>query len=435
MTWPSLYQINTRFWLYDQGAATLDDISDAELDRLAAQGFEWIWLLGVWQTGALGLEYSRSLFPHLPPTEVCGSCFSITAYEGAAYLGGSTALKRMRDRLHQRGLRLMLDFVANHTAPDHPWVAEHRDYYVPGNDRDGLAYGRDPNFPGWPDTLQLNYGNPALEAAMIAELQHVATFCDGVRCDMAMLLLPEVFHRTWDIDIQPFWPNAIAAVHEKYPHFLLMAEVYWDLEWTLLQQGFDFAYDKRLYDRLHQAIVPAVHDHLIAGIDYQARLARFLENHDEPRAAQIFPVPQHQAAALITYTVPGLRFFHYGQLKGLKLQASIHLCHRPSELADPAIQAFYAKLLPLLPQGGWSLLDTSPACEGNESYRNFIAYRWPGILVIVNYAPQPSQCYIEVKQSGRYRLTDAFSGVTYEREGPNLYIALQAWGFNYFVLA
>ena len=200
----------------------------------------------------------------------------------------------------------MLDFVPNHMAPDHPWIDEHPDYFVHGSESDlaraprnycrvqtkngplVLAYGRDPYFDGWPDTLQLNYGNPDLQQAMIGELERIAGQCDGVRCDMAMLVLPDVFERTWGIRADLFWPKAIESVRRKHPHFRFMAEVYWDLEWTMQQQGFDYAYDKRLYDRLREGHARPVREHFHAGLDYQNKLARFLENHDEPRAAATF---------------------------------------------------------------------------------------------------------------------------------------------------
>src|SRR6516162_7216465 len=77
----------------------------------------------------------------------------------------------------------------------------------PGCDTDRgpkiFAYGRDPNFPGWPDTLQLNYANPELQAARIDELVAIGGKCDGVRCDMAMLLLPEIFRRAWGLTPGP----------------------------------------------------------------------------------------------------------------------------------------------------------------------------------------------------------------------------------------
>ena len=245
-------------------------------------------------------------------------------------LGGDDApLARLRERLRQRGLRLMLDFVPNHAAPDHPWVTTHPEYYVRENG--AIACGRDPYFPAWPDVRQLDYSNPAACEAMTGELLRIASQCDGVRCDMAMLVLSEVFGRTWGRRAQPFWAGAIARVRERVPGFLFMAEVYWDLEWTMQREGFDYAYDKRLYDRLREGAAAPVRDHLRAGLDYQDRLARFLENHDEPRAAAVFDPPVHEAAAVIAYLTPGLRFFHDGQMEGRRVRLSPHLVRAPIE--------------------------------------------------------------------------------------------------------
>src|SRR6516164_5446886 len=286
--YPSLFQINTRVWLQrlsrEAGKPiTLADIDDTTIDGFAERGFDWVWLLSVWQIGAAGRAVSRgnpewhaeftTVLPDLTEDDISGSGFAITAYTVNEALGGERALAQFRQRLARRGVKLMLDLVPNHTAPDHPWVKTHPDYYVAGTEEalvDApqnylrvatnrgpriLAYGRDPNFPGWPDTLQLNYANPELQRVRIDELIEIAGKCDGVRCDMAMLLLPDIFQRTWGLTPEPFWPKATAAVHEKYPDFTFMAEVYWDLEWTLQQQGFTYCYDKRLYDRLRDGHV------------------------------------------------------------------------------------------------------------------------------------------------------------------------------------
>ena len=277
--YPSLYQINTRVWLTELSrtlgrAATLDDVPDAALDRLAEQGFDWVWFLSVWQTGPAAQAVSRAnpgwrhefaeTLPDLTDKDIAGSGFAIQNYTVHRDLGGDAALARLRRRLHTRGLKLMLDFVPNHMAPDHPWIDQHPESFIHGSDADQarspqnytrlstprgsllLAYGRDPYFDGWPDTVQLNYGNPRLQQAMIGELARIAGQCDGVRCDMAMLLLPDVFESTWGLRTEPFWPKAIESVRRKHPDFQLMAEVYWDREWTMQQQGFDYAYDKRL---------------------------------------------------------------------------------------------------------------------------------------------------------------------------------------------
>jgi glycosidase len=485
--YPSLFQINTRVWLQRLSRETgrpitLADIDDATLDSFVEHGFDWIWLLSVWQTGAAGRAVSRSnaqwraefktVLPDLTEDDICGSGFAITAYAVSDALGGEKALEQFREKLARRGIKLMLDFVPNHTAPDHPWVKTHPEYYVEGSedaltsapqnylrvDTDQapriLAYGRDPNFPGWPDTLQLNYANPELQTARIGELIAIAGKCDGVRCDMAMLLLPEIFQRSWGVTPEPFWPKATTAVHAKYPAFIFMAEVYWDLEWRLQQQGFAHCYDKRLYDRLRDGHAGPIRDHLSAGLDYQDKLARFLENHDEPRAASEIPWLQHQAAAVITFLSPGLRFFHQGQLEGAQVRVPTHLCRGPAELANPASTSFYKELLQFLRKtgavrdGAWSQIQPQPAWPGNGTSNDFIAYAWAGAtgdhyVVVVNYAGNQGQCRLPLRfpecHGGQVRLTDAIGTEAYDRDGseladPGLYIDHAPWHFNIFAL-
>ena len=120
-----------------------------------------------------------------------------------------------------------------------------------------LALGRDPFFPAWPDVVQLNAFSPELRAAVVETLRAIADQCDGVRCDMAMLVMNDTFAKTWDDrggerPADDYWPTVISAVRQTHPDFRFLAEAYWDLEWELQQQGLDFCYDKRLYDRLMQ---------------------------------------------------------------------------------------------------------------------------------------------------------------------------------------
>jgi Alpha amylase, catalytic domain len=482
--YPALYQINTRVWLTERSRilgrpAMLDDIPDDELDRVVAMGFDWIWLLSVWRTGLAGQRASREnpewrrefeeTLPDLREEDMAGSGFAITGYTVHPSLGGDPALARLRERLRKRGLRLMLDFVPNHTAPDHPWVEAHPEYYVPGTEADLarapqnytwikrrqgpriLAYGRDPYFSGWPDTLQLDYGNTATQEAMLDELLKISGQCDGVRCDMAMLVLPDVFERTWGRRAPLFWPRVTQRVRDRVPGFRFMAEVYWDLEWTMLQQGFDYAYDKRLYDRLREGHARPVREHFLAGLDYQNRLARFLENHDEPRAAATFPPDQHQAAAVLTFLSPGLRFLHQGQLEGRRKRISPHLVRAPVEPVDEALGRFYDALLavlrdPAVRDGEWRLLECVPAWDGNGTSDGFICFGWRGpdgrrVLVTVNYAPNQGQCYVRLPfdelRGSSVRLRDRMSAAVYDRSGddllaPGLYLDLPGWGYHVF---
>jgi hypothetical protein len=480
--YPSLYQINSRVWLTELSRAlgkraTLDDIPDAELDRLAERAFDWVWFLSVWQTGPAARAISRAnagwrnefqeTLPDLREEDIAGSGFAIQNYTVHRDLGGDAALARLRQRLQKRGLKLMLDFVPNHMAPDHPWIDEHPDYFVPGSENDlarapqnycrpqtkkgplVLAYGRDPYFDGWPDTLQLNYGNLELQQAMIGELERIAGQCDGVRCDMAMLVLPDVFERTWGIRADLFWPKATESVRRKNPNFEFMAEVYWDMEWTMQQQGFDYAYDKRLYDRLREGHARPVREHFHAGLDYQNKLARFLENHDEPRAAATFTPEVHEAAAVITFLSPGLRFFHQGQFEARKKRISPHLVRGPEEPVDERVKKFYDRLLAVLRHdvvrnGDWQLLECVPAWDGNWTSDCFVAFGWQNrgeerLVVAVNYAPNQSQSIIRLPfadlRGQQWRLHDLLENARYDRDGNELqgrglYVDLPPWRYH-----
>jgi hypothetical protein len=268
---------------------------------------------------------------------------------------------------------------------------------------------------------------------------------------MAMLVLPDVFERTWGRRAPPFWQRAIRRVRERVPGFCFMAEVYWDLEWTMMQQGFDYAYDKRLYDRLHEGHARPVREHFFAGLDYQGKLARFMENHDEPRAATSFPPGKHQAAAVLTYLSPGLRFFHQGQFEGRRKRISPHLVRAPEEGDDEGVRRFYEQLLtvlerPAVRDGEWQLLECVPAWDGNGTWDGFLAFAWQSpdrqrMLVTVNYAATQGQCFVRVPLLGlighMVRFVDLMSEARYDRERSDvaargLYLDMAPWSYHVF---
>jgi hypothetical protein len=484
LKYPSLYQVNTRVWITALSRelgrrASLDDIPDIALQQLKELGFDWLWFLSVWCTGELGKKISRenpqwrhdfeTTLADLNDEDIAGSGFAIAGYYVHPDLGGDEALMRLRERLRKHGLKLMLDFVPNHMGPDHPWVSDHPDYFVTGTANDlekdplnyirikngeddlVLAYGRDPYFSGWPDTVQLDYSNPETIEAMTKELLRISGQCDGVRCDMAMLILPEIFEKTWGRSAQVFWPTAIQKVRGQNPEFCFMAEVYWGFEWTLQQQGFDYTYDKRLYDRLCEGNAKPVREHFYAALEYQDKLVRFLENHDEPRAAATFDLKNHEAAAVITFLSPGLRFFHQGQFTGRKKRISPHLVRAPHEPINTELQKFYKVLVSLMKEsifrnGKWSLLECKPAWYGNNTWDSFLAFAWEGIdgnrvLVCVNYSPYFAQCYVNLpfpELAGKqWKFDDLMSKASYDREGngllrSGLYLDIPAWSYHVF---
>lgn len=490
---PLVYEINTWPWLHDLSQAaglrlTLADVPQAELERLASYGFDGVWLMGVWQrsVGArqvarthsgLQREYEAAL-PGYADDDVVGSPYAIYSYRVDPALGGDNALATLRSRLRALGLGLILDFVPNHLALDHPWVADHPEYLLrggpdtlarePGNyfqvTANGqwrvFAHGRDPNFDGWTDTVQIDYRAPAARRAVADTLLSIAERCDGVRCDMAMLVTQDIFQRTWGGRFEPpqveFWPCAITDLKTREPEFLLLAEVYWGLEWDLQQQGFDYTYDKRLYDRLLEGDALSVRMHLTAGLDYQQHSVRFVENHDERRAAEAFGPERSKAAAMLALTLPGMRLVHEGQIEGRRTKVPVQLGRRLPESDAQSLAQFYKGLLPIVSQplfrqGAWRLLRPLPEWDGNSSHRQVVAYSWSlGLaqdpaaggrlaVVVVNLSGQSAQFFLPLEiadLAGRdWLLRDELSGDTYVRSGDEilsrgLYVDLAGYAFH-----
>ncbi len=331
--------------------------------RPSRPGWTRFWLMGVWGRSPAGLALANAnaelqasfaeALPDLRRTDVIGSPYCVRRYLVDAGFGGPDALAVARAALAARGARLILDYVPNHVAPDHPWVTSRPELFVRGDADDikadpggwmsaagqVLAHGRDPYFPPWPDVVQLDAFSPALRAATADVLADIAGQCDGVRCDMAMLMTNQVFARTWGGRTGPapdaeFWPTVLGALRARHPETVLIAEAYWDMEWVLQQQGFNFCYDKRLYDRIVSQDAPAVRGHLRADLSYQARLVRFLENHDEPRIASCLPPDAERAAAVAIATLPGATLWHEGQFEGRRVRPPVFLSRRPEEAPD-----------------------------------------------------------------------------------------------------
>ena len=437
---PHLYEISAWPWLErlsgrGRHPLTLGEVHAATWDAIAETGADSVYLMGVWRRSPMGrlaartdpslmAEYDRTL-PGWGMNDVPGSPYCIQAYEPDPRMGGWHGLDAARKELSDRGMQLFLDFVPNHTGFDHAWVRTSPEYYVQGTldnyraepslyhpietaDGDSIRFiacGRDPFFPPWRDVAQLNYFNPATREAMIGVLQTIAQHCDGVRCDMAMLVLNDVFTQTWgqrtdllwQMPAQEFWPEATRRAPMTY-----LAEVYWDREFQLQQQGFHYTYDKRLLDRLHHGDPTETRGHLRADAAYARKLARFLENHDEPRSAAVLG-SRVRAAAAITYTLPGMRFFFDGQFAGADVRCPVQLGRWPTDPDRPDLRDFYARLLatidrPLFHDGAWAPLDVRGA--GDATNTNLIAHAWRKgseyAVVVANITAQESQGLIDV---------------------------------------
>ena len=484
---PHLYEINTWAWLEELSAKysrriTLREVPAAEWDEIARLGFDFVWLMGVWERSPLGRRFFQtdpSSFPGFDQAlpgwklnQIVGSPYSVRQYQPDPRIGSWTDLDYAREQLRVRGIGLILDFVANHTAPDHPWVAAHPEYFIRGSQeafrRDPsafflqetpaepilFAHGRDPYFPSWRDVVQLDYFNPAARAALIAELRQISAHCDGVRCDMAMLVLNDIFARTWGpllaarkAPSREFWSEAIAALP---PDFVWLAEVYWNCEAPIQALGFQFTYDKGFYDALRDGQVVEIHARLAADVASQSHAARFLENHDEDRAATSLGAAKLEALATLISTLPGMRFYHLGQLDGRKIHLPMPLAVAAPEESDAATRSFYERILqlsnePVFHSGQWKLLDISSADD--DTSRNLVAYQWLSTnarkIVVVNLSSSTSQGRVHVAEgissALQYNFLDQLHDVPYTRAGAEisasgLYIRLDPFRAHVFAI-
>ena len=515
---PLLYEVNTRCWLRALSeksgtAVTLANVPDSAIVGWQKLGFTYIWLMGVWTTGsraraeALKSPELRRAYDEVLPgwteADVAGSPYAIGDYHVPPGIGGEAGLREFREKLRGQGLKLVLDFVPNHVGVDHPWVRQRSELFVQspaaapgafaqetGKEVRWLAHGKDPYFAPWTDTAQLDYRCAATRAAMTQLLQSIARRCDGVRCDMAMLVLSDVFARTWEQfpisnvgeasstadsgDCQPndgpnsrltnsdrpatglpngeFWSSAISTIRQDHPGFVFLAEAYWGLEPRLQGLGFDYTYDKALYDSLVARDAAGARRHLLGmSAEAVAGSAHFLENHDEPRIASILSLTEHRAAALLILGLPGMRFLHDGQLAGARRKIPVQLARRPEEPEQAEIADLYDQLLTTLPgsavgQGRGELLKPRAAWSDNPTAQDFVIVQWqsraPGFEVVaVNLAPHRSQCYapltLQHLASHNWAMRDLLGQELYKRSGDDLqnqglYLDLPAHGAQLF---
>jgi hypothetical protein len=443
---PLVHEINTRCWLNQlsrgrRRRVTLAQIPEGQVEEWRRLGFTHIWLMGVWATGPRARRRALtepdvrrvydSALPEWKEKDVAGSPYAIAEYSVPSRFGGDGGLATFRGQLDRSGLKLLVDFVPNHLGLDHPWIRQRPRLFVQthgaspesflARTAEGapyLAHGKDPNFPAWTDTVQLDYRVAETRQAMIELLQSVAEKCDGVRCDMAMLLLNDVFARTWKdfpgpnpAPAEEFWAAAISKIKKQRPDFLFLAEAYWGLQPRLQALGFDYTYDKELYDKIVSGNARNIHNHLRAmPAECLARSAHFLENHDERRIAALLPLPAHRAAALVVLALPGMRLLHEGQLLGARIRVPVQLVRRAPEPENNEVRQLYEQLLTILQKtavghGQGVLLIPGAAGGGGTTGQNIIAVKWqldPASFDVVaaNLAPGPSQCLLRLFRPG-----------------------------------
>jgi hypothetical protein len=478
---PRIYEINTWPWLYELTEIhghkiSLENIPTDLLDK-DLKKFDVIWTMGVWerspkarevaiQNEGLQKEYRKAL-RYFNTDDVVGSPYAVYYYHVDSHLGGNEGITSFREDLHQRGIKLILDYVPNHVAIDHLWTLEKSDLFIKGTIEDLMAkpyeyfsigqkvyaHGKDPYFNPWTDTVQINAFSQDAREKAVKTLLSIANMCDGVRCDMAMLVLNEIFSKTWgskagnipDVD---YWDYVIPKVKKKFPEFKFIAEVYWDLGWKLQKQGFDFTYDKRLYERLLYEDAQKIKEHLQADWNYQCKLLRYIENHDEDRVLNLLGEDPSKAAALIIVTLPGACLIHEGQMEGNEIKLPIQLGKKPIETENAEIHQFYENLLDIFPskdfnEAKWVMCELDPIDD--NSYLDVIAYIWSlseqRKLIVVNYSLKHIKAHVKIPnidyKSSYWLFKDLLHNREYRYSGKDLslnglYIELDAWKSHVF---
>ncbi|MBA4421054.1 MAG: alpha-amylase [Anaerolinea sp.] len=477
---PVIYEINTWVWLSELSQQygrhlTLGNVPPEEWAALAKLGLDAVWFMGIWERSPEGVRISsdhvglqhefRAALPDFIPADNLGSAYCVRRFEVDERLGGKAGLATARQELAVRGIRVILDFVPNHVARDHPWVLDHPEYFIQGTRREMLAspreffesagrviaFGKDPNFPAWEDVAQVDAFNSGYRQAAMYTLAEIASQCDGVRCDMAMLLLDRIFNPLWGKRTTPplaqgFWNQVIPATLKFNPDFIFIAEAYWGTRLDLLQAGFSYCYDKELYDLLLKADAATIEKQVQTDSSTPG-VVRFIENHDELRATSVFLEDKARAAAVILSTLPGACLYHQGQFEGRRLRLPVFLRRWMDEPTNLKMEQLYHMLVPLaaLPMrkhGNWRMC-MHHGWPDNQTHASLLCWTWHHhdeiLLTVVNYSPRPAQGLVTLPWAapghGDWLIEDLIKGDSNYRSSADLFmhgyfVDLPGWGFH-----
>jgi hypothetical protein len=413
-----------------------------------------------------------TVFSSWTDEDVIGSPYAIRNYTVNPAIGTKANLITFRNRLSTLGIQLFVDLVPNHSAVDMSSVSTNMSLYIrappslnPPYDPkvylpNGVAYGRDPYSGAWTDTAQYNLWDMNMRSQLTSFLLTCAEVADGVRCDMAMLLINDVINQTWHTQLDAwnykwpateYWRDAVSTVKQKYPSFTFLAEVYWGREQQLLDMGFDFMYDKDgLYNRLADGNLDNLRSY-VRSTDF-THLTHFTENHDEDRAIAHFGgIARANAATVVSMTLPGMRFYFMGQTEGKANKLDVHLRRSADEAVNDEVVKFYAALQASLRSsvfhtGRWMYQTVRD--EDGTSWR-LMSWKWKEgtnkRLIEVNYSDQYGSGRILCDDAGEnahddtVTLRDELNDATYERsvtelKTQGLFVTLEPWKahiFNY----
>ena len=456
---PILYEISTRPWLYElskkyqKTITKLKDIPLEEFDNLRENGIDIVWMMGVWKLGQYGLKFDRELdfsqiLPDCTKEDKIGCPYSIVEYNCNPEIGTNEDLIWLRKELNTRNLKLMLDFVPNHSAHDAP-TANNPKLYIraPEGKKDperysdsGFAFGRYNNKASpWKDVIQWNYWEKETRKIMKDNLIKVLSFADGVRCDVCGLLLNDAFGETWKEELDywgykrpenEFWEYALKEVKEKFPNAILLAEVYEKEQIEALYKlGFTYTYNRDLFDKFQYSAKEI--NKYIKSIDeeYWRHTANFVENHDENRIVyNMKSVDKSMAAGTISATIGGMTFINHGQWNGYKNKLEVHLRRGYDEKENEKVKKYYHKLMQIIQdpafRGEKMILIENKTGKKKDDFIAFIREKEESFyLVVVNFSDSfgcVSIPIFNIKGKGECSIRDVINDREYLRDAEKM---------------
>jgi hypothetical protein len=479
----SIYLLNTLAYLSERGV-TVGQLEDSDLESLAG-GHDSIYALGIWKRGAEASRMARThrheylpVRDQLREEEIVGSAFANCGTVLEPLIAHSEReWRKFRERLNRMGKQVYVDGVFNHTGVGDRLAADHPELYFrnpqgvgyPVPTRTGetvyLANGMDPNYPGgWEDTLQLNWANPETHEQILRRLKTIADMSDGIRLDMAMLVNPATFERTWGWRLSPeeknflwnnpFWPRAVAEIRSTHPRYRFLAEAYWETD-LLRSLGMEVYAKEDLYNlagwvmegeqvaKLREFIrcqSPEVREHSV----------RFIENHDEARAWQRWGEASLPLAAAIAFIPGGYFLVHDGQERGLTKKVPMQISRYGDDRENAQVAGFYADLLAFrasraFQEGSWKLTDVYQ-CGSDPTSANLVGHQFilqgeGGMTVVANLRQQTARGYVPISWGKRVTVYDArlrrWLGQNEIANADNnvLYVEIPEWGVQYILTA
>lgn len=348
------------------------------LERIEAAGANVVWLMPIFPLGQLNRKGS------------IGSPYAVADYRGInPAFGTADDLHGLIDAAHKRGLKVILDFVPNHTAWDHVWMREHPDFYTrDANGKVMVAVDNQGRPTDWTDVADLNYNNPAMRRAMIADMRYwLDNFnIDGYRMDVAHFVPDD------------FWKEALAELRTVKP-ILLLAEAG---EPRQHENGFDLSYGWDSYGGLKEvwnkrASAGRWVEHQVQDVDLpnNGRRLHFTTNHDETAWDQppitLFGGSAGARAAFVAMTLlPGTPLLYNGQ----EVESPQKLPLFEKETVNwnqpnaTSTREFYAHVIHLQrTHSAFAGRDLTPLQINAAD--DVIAYRRGNAVVLVNTRPQP----------------------------------------------